>query len=302
MNTTGSFRGTVLDGAVSASSGGFAQLVLKVHADEMYDDSEDAKEWGDWGEFAWEPNEIDDRDITIYVMLFGEKGATFNVDTVKKIFGWDGQSLGALDALAVEGVKVQWQNKYHTYNDVTKIQADFISEFDAPPGGSLKKLDAKGLAELDAKFSKFLKGEVKPEKAATGGRKRQARKTATEATTETPAKAEEKTEAPVEEKTTKRTGRGKKKVEPPVEKTEAPAEDSGPPEENVLDNAGPCTKAEAWKGINKKIPDGVTEAQVASAWTKVIKLIAGDRKQAELSDEEWGAVKANVLDDIGIPF
>jgi hypothetical protein len=302
MEVKGCFRGTVIDGAVSVTKNGFAQAVIKVRADEMYDDEE--KEWGPWDEFSWEPNEIDDREGIIYACIFGSKGPTFVVDDLKEIFGWDGTSLGALDSLMAEGVKIQWSNDLNTYEGATSMKSDGIKAYDAEPGTSLKKLDAKGLAELDAKFANFLKGETKAAKPAAG--KRKSRKKADKA--EAPVE-EAKTEEPKADKP-KRGARGsKKKAKATAPPEEAPAESGPPPEEDetVAEQAdglfagnGPCTKAEAWADINANKGDAATDGDVSTAWMEAIQNVGGGKKQKELTDEEWGSVRAAVIDVVAV--
>ena len=299
MQSIGSFRGTVVDGAVSATTNGYAQVVLKVHADEMYD--EEAKEWGPWEEFDWEPNEIDDRTAMIYACVFGSKGATFVVDDVKAIFGWDGTSLGVLDGLLVEGTKIQWANAYDTYDGNTKVKADGIKEYDASPGGSIRRLDAKGLKDLDAKFAGFLKGETKPEKAKSGTRK--ARKTATEA-----AKGNKTEEAKADKPKRGKRGESKKAatMAPPEEASEPPIDPVEKDEtvqeqaDAVFANNGPCTKNEAWTDINAAKGDGVTDGDVSSAWLAAIQDVGGGKKQKELTDDDWGSVRAAVIDVVAV--
>ena len=313
MQIVGSFRGTVVDGAVGVTTNGFAQVVIKVRADEMYD--EDAKEWAAWDEFPWEPNEIDDREAITYSCIFGSKGATFVVDDIKKIFSWDGTSLAALDSLMAEGVKIQWANAFDTYKGETKVKSDGIKEYDAPPGGSLKKLDAKGLKELDAKFAALLKGETKPEKAASSKRKPRgaAKKTdvpvkqthgdALKAAEDAEAKAGTTVDKP------KRGGRGKKKTETVAPPAEVPAEPTMPAEEDetveeqadaLFKNNGPCAKAEAWADINANRGAACTDSDMSDAWLEAIQTVGGGKKQKELTNEEWGSVRAAVIDVVAV--
>jgi hypothetical protein len=306
MKALGNFRGTIVDSGVSATSGGFPQLVLKVHADEMYDEEE--KKWFPWDDFDWDAAEAKDRSIVSYNVLFGAKGATLSCDQVKKITGWEGDSFATLCAMDLTGMKIQWRNEEDTYDGKTKVQVSWIDLFDAEPGGTVRKLDDSALKALDAKFGEFLTSTVKPE-TATGGRKRGSKKPAADAPAE-----ETKTEAPAEEtKTEKPKGRrgrpkGKDKAaeapkteapktEPPeASKTEPPESPESKSEEDVLATSGPCTKQEAWADVNELKSEGVTDTELSAEWLKQIDAMAPGKEQKDITDEEWGTVRAAVLD------
>ncbi len=298
MNTLGSLRGTIEDGAVNITSGGFPQLVLKLSTAEMYDES--AKEWAAWEEF-WDEGskEINDRTMFAYLVLFGEKGATFNVDQVKAITGWEGDSLTKLNAMDLAGMPIQWRNTENTYEGKTNVQVAFIDEYDAAPGGSVKKIDAKEIAGLDAKFAEYLTGANKPEsKKSTRGAKKTGEAPKEETVDDTPK------EGP---KTTGRRGR-----KPAVTKTEAtgdgtvknPRLDTGdaptPPEADDIpfDGVEPCTKQEAWNAVCEGKKADVTVDQLTQVWQKTLANVALGKKQVDLTGEEWSAVRAGVLDDV----
>lgn len=297
MKALGSFRGTIEDSGVSFTTGGFPQLNLKLSAMEMYDEA--AKEWAAWEEF-WDEGsaEMNDRTIFAYLVLFGEKGATFNCDSVKAITGWEGDSFRTLAALDLVGTQIQWRNAENTYENRTTVQVAAVDLYDAAPGGSCKKIDDAEIAKLDAKFAEFLDGaKNKPEKAkSTRGRKS---KTVTEATT-TP----EETAAPAEEpKKTGRRGRKPKAAAPAEAPTEAPAE--APTEEEVEQNSAElfgddatCTKQEAWTAACEGKKQDVTVDQLTKVWQATIAAVAPGKSHADLTGEDWAAVKAGVLDDV----
>jgi hypothetical protein len=301
MKALGNFRGTIVDSGVSATSGGFPQLVLKVHADEMYD--EEDKKWFPWDEFEWDANEAKDRSIVSYNVLFGKNGATLSCDQVKKITGWEGDSFATLCAMDLTDVKIQWRNEEDTYDGKTKVQVSWIDVFDAEPGGTVRKLDDKALKELDAKFGEFLANTVKPE-SAKGTRKRGGgtKKAATPPTADAPAE-EPKTEEP---KPKGRRGRPKGgKTEAP--KTEAPAMPEAPASEppaeattgaslDVLETAGPCTKKEAWADVNEMKSANVSDTDLSAEWLKQIDAAAPGKEQKDMTNEDWGTVRAAVLD------
>lgn len=299
MNALGCFRGEILDGGVSKSPGGWPQLVLKVTADEMYD--EGAREWLPWEDFEWSAAEVNNRTIVTYLVLFGKDGATLNCDQVRKITGWgENESFTVLAARNLTGVKIQWRNEEDTWEGNTKVKVVWVDVYDAVPGGSIRKLDAKDLSALDAKFSKFLKAENKPQSAG-GGR----------------GKTKPEANAGTTEEKPKRGGRGrsKKKDEVPAAtnpdtpptSSEPPVGDGGPPEApageaDIFKNNGPCTKQEAWADVTSKRPEVVSLEQLGAIWLKQIAITAPGKDQSELTEDDWSAVRAAVMDVAQIPF
>ena len=293
MKALGNFRGTIVDAGVSCTTGGFPQLVAKVHADQMYD--EEAKEWVDWDEFDWTPAEAIDRSIVSYNVLFGKKGCTLSGDQVKKITGWEGDSFSTLAAMDLAGTKIQWRNEEDTYDGKTKVQVSWIDTFDAEPGGTVRKLDDKGIKDLDAKFKEFLDNTAKPESAPAGGggRKRSVKKP--DAPVEEP-KEEVKTE---ETKPKGRAGRPTKAAKEAItsEPPEAPtSEPPAAPEKELLETSGPCTKKEAWADVNELKSANVTLGALGDEWLAQIEKIAPGKEHKDLTNEEWGTVRAAVLD------
>jgi hypothetical protein len=307
MKALGNFRGTIVDAGVAVTSGGYPQLVAKVHADQMYDEEE--KKWFDWSEFEWDSNEDKDRSIVSYNVLFGKKGCTLSGDQVKKITGWEGDSFASLAAMDLVGMKIQWRNEEDTYDGKTKVQVSWIDLYDAEPGGTVRKLDDKGIKDLDAKFAEFLTSTVKAEKAPAGGRRK-----AAAAPAEEPKKGpnDVPVEEPKETKPKTRAGRPTKaskaaaakaaeekaaKSEPPSALPEAPAEEEhGTEEVDVLETSGPCTKQEAWADVNELKSTNTSDSELAAEWLKQIKAIAPGKEHKDISGEEWGTVRAAVLD------
>jgi hypothetical protein len=311
MKALGNFRGTIVDAGVAVTSGGYPQLVAKLHVEEMWD--EDVKEWAAWEDFGWDKEEIKDRSIVAYNVLFGKKGCTLSGEQVMKITGWEGDSFASLAAMDLEGTKLQWRNEENTYEQKTSVQVTWIDLYDAEPGGTVRKLDDKGIKDLDAKFAEFFNSSVKAESAPAGGRKRGTRKAAA-APAEEP-KEEAKTEAPAEEpKETKpksRPGRPTKaskaaakaaaekaaKSEPPSAPPEAPEEPAEEPvETDVLETSGPCTKQEAWADVNELKSASTTDSELAAEWLKQIKALAPGKEHKDIAEEEWGTIRAAVLD------
>ena len=295
MKALGSFRGAIEDSGVNITSGGFPQLTLKLNVGEMYDETD--KEWAAWEEF-WEEgsNEVNDRTIFAYLVLFGEKGATLSCDQIKMITGWDGESFKTLAAMDLNGKQIQWRNAENTYNNKTSVQVAFVDAYDAAPGGSCKKIDDAAIASLDSKFAEFLGGTTKPVKAATtrGGRA----KAGVTASPKDEALTEEKPKA------AGRRGRkpGAKKTDAPIETT-APPQDTDPPvetvdESDIFAKIEPCTKQEAWTDACASKKADVTIDQITKIWQATIAKVAPGKAQTDLTGEEWSAVRAGVIDDV----
>ncbi len=309
MKALGSFRGTIEGFGVSVSSGGFPQAVFKVHAEQMYDG--EAKEWADFAEFDWDPSEANDRDIMSYNILFGDKGATLNCDQVKKITNWNGESFTELAKMEVVGMKIQWRNELNTYKEETKVQVSWIDEYDAPPGGSVKMIDDKALGDLDAKFADMLAKADKAQSAkGAKGAASKAPATATDQPAEKPKRGRRSKDQIAKDKAAKEAAKttATEATQPPAE-PEIPAEPAMPGEDvgGVAEPkwlTEPCTQADAWADVNKMKPEVVTADTVSTLWLATIATVGGGKKQAELTEIEWSAVRANVLDEIGaeIPF
>jgi len=148
ITTAASYRGIVIEHAISASSGGLPQLVMKLRALEEFDEAE--KTWFD----------IQDRpdvEITAYLVLFNKlNDPIFHVRDVMKVFEWDGKSLVALNGLDLVDVEVQFEVQDHVYKDVPSVQVANIRGYNEEPGNALKKLDAGELGQLNAQFSAAL--------------------------------------------------------------------------------------------------------------------------------------------------
>ena len=303
MKVLGSMRGTIEDAGVNVSSGGYPQFVAKLHVEEMFD--EETGEWAPFEEFFDEgSNEANDRTIFYFGVLFGKSGATRNNDQVKLITGWAGDSFASLAGMDHKGTKIQWRNDENTYEQVTKVQVAWIDAYDAAPGGSVKKIDDTAIAGLDAKFAEFLDGKVAtPEKPKS----RRGTKKKDTAKAEMPAE-EPKTDIPPAEKPKSRRGR-KPKVEAAAGSTlPTGPEDATPPADEppaddasdiLLNQSGPCTKQEAWDDVNSGKKDDVDVKQLTAIWQATLKKVAPGKVAADITEEDWSAVRAGVLDEVG---
>lgn len=300
MKTLGSFRGTIEQGGVNLSSGGFPQFVAKLKVEEMFE--EETGEWAPFEDFFDDGDaEANDRTIFYFGVMFGKDGATRNNDQVKLITGWEGDSFKSLAAMDHAGTKIQWRNAENTYKEVTTVQVAWIDEYDATPGGSVKQIDDKAIADLDAKFAEFLDSKsAAPEKPKRGrkGKKDTAKAEAPKEETAPPAE-EQKTEKPKRG----RKPKAEKKEElptspadtsPPVEDSEPPADDDIPFEDN-----GPCTKQEAWNDVNAGKAADVDVKALTAVWQAKLKIIAPGKAAADVTDQDWSDVRAAVLDEVG---
>lgn len=152
IDRAGTFRGDIVDRAVTQSSGGFPQLELQLKAAEFYD--EDEQQWVDW-------STVDEKDITAWLILFdGKDKQTFHVKQIEKIFAWDGVSFVELNEINIEDVKIQFRVAKNIYEGNENYKVEWIDEYDATPGRTVRKLDADELKTLQAKYKSHLKGKA----------------------------------------------------------------------------------------------------------------------------------------------
>lgn len=158
IDRVGTFRGGVVDAAVSVTKNGFPQFVIQFRATEYYD--EEAGVWIDWSEY-------DENEITAYQVLFdGKDNKTLNCQQIEKVFGWDGLSFEALNNADYSKVNLQFRIAENTYNDKTSLQVEWLDVYDATPGRRVKKLDASDLKQLQGKYASLLKNTAEtPAKA-----------------------------------------------------------------------------------------------------------------------------------------
>ncbi len=258
VDRTGTFRGVITDHAVSVSSGGFPQWVAQLQGAEYYDDDE--KVWVDWSEYG-------EHEITAYIILFGGKDKeTLGCKQIKKVTGWSGKSFVELNDMDMSNVQLQFRVVEHTYEGNTNMQVEWIDEFDATPGRSVRKLEKKDLAELDAKYKPILT-------ATSGG--------------PTPAKAPTAPKAPPKAPTNKATATNRK--------TQT-ATQAAPPQDIDLPT-GKCTKQEAWDACVSIKDKDVTDEILANAWVTTVEEIVGKKTpDSKITSEQWFLIKEAVLE------
>lgn len=265
------FRGNIIDHAVSLTKNEFPQFVCKLVAKEIYD--EDEQIWVDWSEE--EVNEI-----TAYLVLYGKNGETLNCTQVKKATGWDGLSFTQLNDADLSQVTVQFRTEYRTYLEKTTLQVTWFDHADAEPGRSVRKLEASELKSLDAKYKSMLKNSGKKAAPAKAGTKTDLTGPPVTSTTAKPGKVTKKNVKPT-------APRG------PVTKSAPPA----PAAEADPDMpAGHVTKQECWDAIVELKDKSVTDEANAKAYLNAILEVSGANDQDALTDEQWYQVKEIVLE------
>jgi len=256
----GTFRGLVVDHGVSLSKNDFPQLVLSLEATEVYD--EDLGEWGDW-------SDVTENQITAYLVLVDSKNnETLNYKQVQAALGWDGKSFAELNDLDLSQVQIQFRVEPNTYNEKTTLQVTWIDAFDATPGKTVRKLDAKELKSLDARFKGILKGKTTPAKA--------------QATAKAPPQAPAKAPAKVTQTATQAT---KAKASAPL----------------VPEVHGRCTKDEAWEAcVDLKDDKKFTDEQLANTWVVAVAEVTPGKTDKQVTPEEWFLIKEKVLAEVAL--
>lgn len=262
IEQVGTYRGEVVDKAVSVSTNGYPQLVALLRAGERYDD-----EVGDW--VAWE---ADESELTAYLVLFdGQDRKTLNCTQVEKVLGWDGASFAGLNAIDHSETLIQFRVVENTYNEKTTMQVEWIDEYGATPGRTVRKLDAIELKDLDAAYA----GMMNKPKAKPASAKASPLLTATQAQAQAQAAAGKKAPPKVPAK------KG-----PP--KTTAASSDGKP--------AKKLTKQEAWDGCVDLKDKKVKDEQLSQVWVDTVDEVRGPKEEADLTPEDWGRIQDLVMD------
>lgn len=289
IDRAATFRGKVIDHGVSVTTNGFEQLECKLIAIEIYDDEE--KVWVDW-------TDVEENEITAYIILRGKNGDTPSHTQVKKIFNWDGASLRELEAGDYSETGIQFRVEENTYQEKTRLKVTWIDEYDAVPGRSVRKLNPDELKKLDEAYAQRLGKKAAPAKAGTVTKKGvkptspkgSVKKLTATQVNEAKAKAEAEATAKPE------TNESKPDLPSPKTTAKLPIPVDNLPIEY-------CTKQEAWDAVEKEGYPKFDSQKLAQMWNKAISRIIGKRKVDDLTNEEWHQIKIAVLDQIQeIPF
>lgn len=287
IGDVGHFRGEVLAGAIATTTNGFPQLVLEVHATDVYDEDN-----GEWFEDAI------DGVLTGYFCLFGGNGkATLAVRQVIEVTGWDGASFKGLNdlvqKLVEEGLPIGFTTKENTYEGNTSIQVDWIRPFDAVPTRGVQACSPEELKALDQQYAKSLQV----------------------------TKGKAKIAAP------KPTTKPKPPTRPALQKgevtgaqtaTEAEVTEATPPPEQMVKPkpkpvvTGKSSKGKAWIKITKankaEATDkggggvGFDDTQLAELWQNTCESVAGNVSPNEITTQQWYQIQEECVAQLMIPF
>jgi len=158
INTTGYFKGTITDGGLGQSTGGFPQEVLALKAAEVYDPE------------GQEYLPVDDEhdEITAYLILISSKDKeTRSAQQLKKITGWDGASFVDLHGMDLTDVPLSWRVEERTYEGNTTLQVQWVDVPDATPGKTVQKITKEDAAALQARYAPVLAATKAPTKAVS---------------------------------------------------------------------------------------------------------------------------------------
>lgn len=282
IDRASTFRGKVVDHAVGVSTNGWEQLECKLVATEIWDEEDQV-----WVNLA--DVELDANEIKAYIYLRGKSGDTLSHNQVKKVFNWNGTSLRELNDGNYSEVGIQFRVEEDTYQEKTQLKVAWIDEYDAVPGGSVRKLSPDKLKEIDAKYQAQRKtGKATPAKAPTAASGGKAGTITAKGIKPTSPKG------PV------------KKAEKKTATEAVAAVPNTPPDEVEAKPAtavGSCTKQEAYDEIVATKDKKVADEKVAVAWGNAIRTVGRGKKVDDLTDEEWFQVKVTVQDEVGeIPF
>jgi hypothetical protein len=164
INTTGYFRGYIVDGALGQSSGGFPQEVLSLKATEIYDEENQ----------EYLPVDAEHDEIMAYLILISSKDKeTKSAQQLKKITGWDGASFVDLHGMDLADVPLSFRVEERTYEGNTSLQVQWVAEPDASPTRTVAKITKEDAQALQARYAGVLaatKAAPKPVSAKGKGK------------------------------------------------------------------------------------------------------------------------------------
>ncbi len=268
------FRGNVVDHAVSLSKNDFPQLVASLRATEIYDTDE--SKWVDFSDY-------EENEIMAYLVLFGGNNEeTLNCQQVKKAVGWDGLSFAGLENMDLSEVKVQFRVEERTYQEKTNLQVTWFDAYDAEPGRTVRKLDANELKTLDAKYKQMLKN--------TGAKQAPAKAGTVKAKGNKPASPK----GPVKKKAAKQIAT--EAANPSVPAT-PPTTPETPATPGVPE--GHITQQEAWDNVLDLRKD-VTDEQLSKIWLDAVYEFGAGADQKNMTEAQWFKVQEKVLEQVSV--
>ncbi len=267
------FRGKIVNHAVSVTTNEFPQWVAELIATEIWDVEE--KVWVDWTDVA-------ENGAMAYMVLFGSKGETLTCTQVKKITGWDGLSFTSLNDLDLSETGIQFRMEWNTYKDDTKLQVAWVDEYDATPGSAVRTLNPDEMKALDARYKQFMTKSAPATAPATGK-------------PTSPGKVNAKGVEPTQKKGPVKKTDKSAALAPP----EAPAMPTPQDETELPDlRDKKRTKKAAWETCVELRQDKVTDKQLGDTWLAAIKKVSGGNDPDVLTEEQWFEVEEKVLDEI----
>jgi hypothetical protein len=314
----GSYRGAVIEHAVSVTSSGLPQMAAKFRALEIYDFEE--KAWMDW-------SAEEECEITAYLVLFNKDGEPiFHADDIRRIFEWDGASLESLNDLDLEGAEVQFDVISDNYKDKPRIKVARILGYEDTPGsGAVKQMDSGDLSKLNAKFGAALKklsggpkaasAPATPPKAPGKAKAKPKVKAKAKAKPKAPpaptaAAAEEAAAAPAEpfdestitntpEKETVESVEAEMKVDT-KKKTPAPPRASGAKAAVPEQLAAEYDYNSAWEACYGAKAETVSDDVLSSSFSAAMYRIAPNQSEDEITGENWSLIVEGVAGECGI--
>lgn len=291
ISDVGDYRGSVLAGAVSTTTNDYPQLVLELHATDVYD-----RENGEWY-----PDAIDGT-LTAYLCLFGGNGkATLAVQQVIDTFGWDGKSFKGLNdlvqAVVERGMPIGFSTKENEYEGNVGIQVSWIRAFDDIPTRGVKTCTPEELKNLDHMYAHGLQAAAAKAKSKTAAAK---------STTGPKPPAKSAFQKGVE------TGA--------ITATQAEITGTTPPPVAPATKAkatatGKSTKGKAWIKItkaNKAEADavkktgggaGFDDSQLAEIWQTTIQATVGEGvSQNQITARQWYQIQEECVAQVTVPF
>jgi hypothetical protein len=277
IDRPGTFRGKPQEWGVSESKGGYPQFVVRIKADEYYD--EEAGQWMPWSEY--------DQETTGYLILYtkdktGQWQELLNSKQIKKALGWNGLDFESLANGKFEETTVLFRIEPNEFNGVTTLKMPWLDSADANPVKTLAKFDTSKLKELTAKMGGALSASapVAPAKApakATAVPPKRSPGRPKSTPVASPAKSEEKPAAP------------STATPPPA----SPAPATPAPSGNLSE-----TKDSAWTACNELKAKDITDAKLAEIWLAEAGKI--NKPEDAFTHADWATVKEAVLNQVSV--
>ncbi|KKL81766.1 hypothetical protein LCGC14_1991480 [marine sediment metagenome] len=284
------YRGKILDHGVAQTKNGFPQFEGALQAVEAYDEEE--KQWVNWAD-------VEQKDITAFLVLFGSKGETLTNQQLKKVTGWDGLSFQALAAMDLSEVGIQFRVEENTYEDKTTLQVSWIDEYDAEPGRSVRKLDAAGLKAIDAQYASMLKQSAAKKAPAKAGKTATAPGKVTAKNTKATAKKGPVTQKKQDPPKEPETDESKPDLPSPTD-TEAtlqpPETDTEQTPTDAYKLPTSCIKKVAWDTSLAARKDGFGDTAFSEKWAEAVAAVDDGKGSKNFDETEWGAVLHYMID------